>query len=208
MSAGTMARSVLLIAGLVLAGVILRSAGIEGGITAAGTRGPAAFVGMGALLCTVGMPRQVVAYAAGLAFGFWTGMALALLCEVIGAAADFAWARVIARDWAIRRLGTGGRIARVHRTLTARPFTATLTLRLLPIGNNLALNLLAGVGSIPLCPFIAASALGYLPQTVVFALLGEGVQVDRTIQIVLAAGLFVVSMGLGWLLMRRGPAVS
>ena len=91
-------------------------------------------------------------------------------------------------------------------TLRAHPFGSTLALRLFPVGNNLALNLLAGLSGLASLPFLAASALGYLPQTVVFALLGKGVRVDGAWQLALAGLLLALSVGLGLWLMRRHRA--
>ncbi len=54
-----------------------------------------------------------------------------------------------------------------------------------------------------MAPFLLASAIGYVPQTVVFALLGGGVRVDRGEQLLLAAALFVLASVLGLWLMRR-----
>ena len=90
--------------------------------------------------------------------------------------------------------------------LAGSPFGATLALRLLPVGNNLALNLLAGMAAISLVPFLAASAIGYLPQTLVFALLGKGIRVDGAWQMGLAVGLFVLSAAIGFALLRRHRA--
>ena len=90
--------------------------------------------------------------------------------------------------------------------LAGSPFNATLALRLLPVGNNLALNLLAGMAGVSLVPFLAGSAIGYLPQTVVFALLGKGIRVDGAWQLGLGVGLFVVSAVIGLLLLRQHKA--
>ncbi|MBD0276042.1 MAG: VTT domain-containing protein, partial [Acetobacteraceae bacterium] len=86
------------------------------------------------------------------------------------------------------------------------PFGSTLALRLLPVGNNLALNLLAGMAGIAPAPFLLASALGYAPQTAVFALLGKGVRVDGAWQVALAAGLLAGSVAIGLVLLRRNAA--
>ena len=200
----------LLLAGLVAAGFALRGLGLDTRIAAAGENGPAAFVALGAVACAVGAPRQVVAYAGGLAFGFWSGAVLALLAEALGCAADFWWARLIGRRWAARWLDRrdGGRLHRLDRFLAARAFAATLTLRLLPLGNNLALNLLAGVSGVAAVPFLVASVLGYVPQTVVFALLGGGVRVSEGAQLALAGGLLAASVALGVVLLRRRPALA
>lgn len=192
--------AVLLAAGLAAraygAGMLAHVTPTPGGILA--------FVAVGAIVSAAGVPRQVVAFAGGYAFGLWHGAALALLAQMLGCAADFWLARVAARAWAIRRIeaASAGRMARLDRFLAANPLTATLTLRLLPVGNNLVLNLLAGVSAMAAAPFLGATLVGYIPQTLVFALAGSGTQVDRTHQIGLAAALFVASAALGLLLLR------
>lgn len=200
-------RPALLLLGLLAAGWVLRRLGLDAGVATAGQRGPLAFVAVAAAACAVGVPRQVVAYSGGLAFGFWPGAALALLAEILGCIGDFYWARWVARAWAARWLarGGGGRLERLSRFLGANAFVATLTLRLLPVGNNLLLNLLAGVSSVAAGPFLAASALGYVPQTAVFALLGGGVRVSQGVQVVGAVALLALSIALGLLLARRRP---
>lgn len=198
-------RPVLLLVGLVGAGLLLRGAGV-GGFEHAGQHGPLAFVLLGGLACAVGVPRQAVAYAGGLAWGFWPGAALGLAAQVLGCAATLCWSRLVARRWAerwLRRRATG-RLARLDAFLARRPFAATLTLRLLPVGSNLVLNLAVGVSAVPVGSFLAASALGYVPQTVVFALLGGGVRVEHAAQVAVAVALFAVSLALGTALLRRG----
>jgi len=197
-------RPVLLVVGLVGAGLLLRGTGL-GDFEHAGQHGPLAFVLLGALACAVGVPRQAVAYAGGLAWGFWPGVVLGLAAQVLGCAATLAWSRLIARRWAARwlRRRAGGRLARLDAFLARNPFTATLTLRLLPAGSNVVLNLAAGVSAVPAGPFLAASALGYVPQTAVFALLGGGVRVEHALQVALACALFAASLALGAALLRR-----
>lgn len=200
-------RPTLLLAGLLGGGLLLRELGLDAGIEAAGRNGPWAFMGVAAAACAVGVPRQVIAYAGGLAFGFWPGGALALAAEALGCTISFLWARTVARAWAARWLARagGGRLDRLNRFLVANTFTATLTLRLLPVGNNLVLTLLAGVSSVAAGPFLLASVLGYVPQTAVFALLGGGVRVSQSAQVALAVALFVLSIALGLWLLRRRP---
>jgi uncharacterized membrane protein YdjX (TVP38/TMEM64 family) len=191
----------LLLAGLLAAGLALRSGLGREALDAPAQLGPAGFVLAAAIACALGVPRQIVAYAAGLGFGLWTGCVLALLAQVIGCAAAFVWARVVARDWAARRIR--GRLARLDAAMSRHPFTTTLTLRLLPVGNNLALNLLAGVSAVAGAPFLLASALGFVPQTMVFVLLGSGVRVGQGAQLALAVGLFGVASLVGFWLLRR-----
>ena len=191
----------LLLAGLLAAGLALRGGWGREALNAPAQAGPVVFVLVGGVACAVGVPRQVVAYAAGLGFGTLGGCALALVAETVGCAADFVWARIVARKWAARTIR--GRLARLDRQLSRHPFGATLTLRLLPVGSNLLLNLVAGVSGVAALPFLLASAVGYLPQTIVFAMLGGGVRVDHDAQLLLAGGLFALASVLGLWLMRR-----
>ena len=203
-------RPALLAAGLVLAGLSFRMvpraldpALIDRFVGGHGLAGALLFVVAAAAACAVGMPRQAAAFAGGYVFGVTGGAALALLAQVVGCAVDFGWARVVARPWAARRMR--GRLARWEAFIAARPFRTILTLRLLPVGNNLLLNLLAGASRVSPRPFLMASAFGYLPQTVVFALLGGGVRVAHSVQIGLGAALLAASTVLGACLLRSGP---
>ncbi len=193
---GALLKGALLLAGLVAAGFALRLLGQNALAGHTGPTGMAGFVAVGAVLTAAGLPRQAVAFAGGYWFGLWAGGALALLAQMLGCIADFTWARAIARDWARRFLSR--RLARLDQVLMARPFRATLTLRLLPVGNNLVLNLLAGAAGLPVVPFLAATVLGYLPQTVVFALAGGGVHLAHGAQLALGVALFAASAALGW----------
>ncbi len=195
------ARAALFLAGLVAAGLALRLLG-TGFLAARPTPlGAAAFFAVGAALTAFGLPRQAVAFAAGYAFGAWGGILLAMGAQLAGCCADFWWARAVARDWAAKRLR--GRLARLDRVLTTKPFTATLTLRLLPVGNNLLLNLLGGLSGLPALPFFAATLIGYLPQTAIFALAGSGVRVDRSAQLAVGGVLFAASAVLGVVVGRK-----
>ncbi len=161
---------------------------------------PVSVMLIGAALCAVGLPRQLVCYAAGARFGLAAGLGVAMAAQMLGCAADMILARTLARDWVAARLG--GRMARIDRLLSRRPFVATLTLRLLPVGNNLLLNLIAGVSGIAALPFLAASAIGYLPQTAVFVLAGTGAGTARWLPVALAVVLFALSASLGAALLR------
>jgi len=205
----------VLAGGLVVAGLLLRAIGAAPGtewvdrhVRGQGLIGEVVFLAAGAAATAVGAPRQGVAFLGGYAFGTVVGCGLTVAATVLGAAISLAWARLIGRRWAERQLDGrfGRRLRPLRDALAENPFGATLALRLLPVGNNLALNLLAGLAAIAPAPFLAASALGYLPQTLVFALLGKGVRVDGAWQLGLSAALFAVSIGIGFWLLRRARA--
>ncbi|NKC29452.1 TVP38/TMEM64 family protein [Falsiroseomonas selenitidurans] len=211
----SLAKLLLLAAGLLAAGALLRQMGgvpgtgwVDRSIRDEGLWGELVFVLMGAALTAAGVPRQSVAFLGGYAFGTVLGSALGLVAQLLGCATSFFWARLLGRPWAERRMQGrfGHRLRPLRDVLRADPFAATLALRLLPVGNNLALNLLGGMAGLAAGPFLAASALGYLPQTVVFALLGKGIRVEGAWQLALGIGLFGLSILIGLLLLRRHRA--
>ncbi|MBR0665902.1 TVP38/TMEM64 family protein [Roseomonas hellenica] len=212
---GALVKFAIMVAGLVAGGLLLRAVGaapgtdwVDAHIRDGGLLGEAVFLLLGTALTAAGAPRQGIAFLGGYAFGAVIGTALALLAQVAGCALSFGWARLVGRAWAERRMAGrfGHRLRPLRDSLAESPFGATLALRLLPIGNNLALNLLAGMAGIAFSPFLAASAIGYLPQTVVFALLGKGIRVDGAWQMALAGGLLAGSIAIGFWLLRRHRA--
>ncbi|GAB6052730.1 VTT domain-containing protein [Magnetospira thiophila] len=201
-------KGLLVLLSMVAIGFALKTLGggfdsdwIDHEIRGQGLAGEALFVAVCALAAAVGLPRQMVAFLGGYAFGLVGGTLLALLAVVLGCAFAFAYARLVGRSFIARRFGL--RIARVDSFLADNPFSMTLLIRLLPAGSNLVTNLVAGVTSVGALPFIAGSALGYIPQTLVFALAGSGVDVDPELRISLSIALFVVSGLLGLYLYRR-----
>lgn len=212
MSPAAIGRLLLLVAGLAAIGWAMRAVGAVPGtewvdlhVRDAGWQGEASFLLLGTVMGAAGLPRQAIAFLGGYAFGAVEGTALALLAQLLGCAAIFLWARAVGRAWAERRLArpSGARLRPLVETLRAEPFAASLALRLFPVGNNLLLNLLAGVSGLAAGRFLLASALGYLPQTVVFALLGKGVRVEGAWQLGLSLALLASSVALGLWLMRR-----
>ncbi len=198
-------KAALMMALLVCAGVLLRQAG-AGALrdVHANARGALVLVLAGGLMTAVGLPRQVLAFSAGFVFGAPWGVAWALLGQIIGCALGYTAARTIIGNWARRHLA--GRWQKLDRFIIAQPFTATLTLRLSPISNNVALNLLAGATGISAVAFLAGSLIGYIPQTIIFALLGSGVHVGERAQLAAGVALFFASAALGALLWQRGKA--
>lgn len=166
-----------------------------------GVAGEVLFVVVSSALVAVGMPRQFVAFGGGYAFGLVGGTLIALGAQVLGCVISFFYARLLGRRFVQQRFGA--RIAKVDAFLIGHPFTMTLLIRFLPAGNNLVTSLAAGVSTVSALPFIAGSAVGYIPQTLIFALIGTGVQIDPVVNIGLGVALFVVSGGLGVWLYRR-----
>lgn len=182
-------------------GGMLSERWIDSEIRGQGLTGELLFLAVGAAAITISVPRQVISFLGGYAFDVWLGSGLALLATVLSATFAFFWSRLLARSLVAHRFS--GRVERLDRFLSGNPFSMTLLIRLLPAGHNLTTNLIAGVSSVPALPFLGGSALGFIPQTLVFALAGSGVSLDPWSRIGGGAALFVVSGALGIHLYRK-----
>lgn len=201
-------KGLLFLTSLVGVFYLLRSIGldldqgwIDREVRGRGLTGEFVFIGVGALAMALGLPRQVTAFLGGYAFGALLGTALALLAAVIACALSFYYARMFGRALVTGRFPD--KVRHLDEFLGRHPFNMALLIRLLPVGHNLSTNLIAGVSSVPALPFISGSGLGYLPQTLVFALAGSGVNLDPTLRIGAAVVLFLLSAILGVSLYRR-----
>ena len=206
-------KGLVLLLTLIGVGVLLKTLSLENmadadwidqNIRGKGLAGLALFAGMGALFTGVGLPRQIIAFLAGYAYGFVMGTLMALFATAIGCGGAFFYARFLGQRFVTARLK--GKIRGVDEFLKKKPFTMTLIIRFMPVGSNIATNLAAGVSSIKALPFLAGSTLGFLPQTLIFALLGSGFQVDTGWRISLSAALFLLSAYFGFSLYRRHKA--
>jgi len=209
-SLGPIIKGLVMIAALAAIGAWLRTSDlgmaldeswVDAHIRGRGAVGWAIFAGATALFTGVGLPRQIVSFLGGYAFGALWGTALAAAGTLAGCMAAFGFARLLGRDFVMQRFAR--KIAKINAFLKENPFTMALVIRFMPLGSNLATNLAAGVSSIKPLPFFAGSLIGFLPQTLVFALLGSGIKVNPTWRIGLAVVLFLVSAWLGLALLRK-----
>ena len=166
-----------------------------------GVQGELLFVLIGSILTAVGFPRQGVSFLAGYSFGFIEGTVLGVAATALGCILTFYYARLLGRDFVKSRYQR--RIQRVDSFLHDNPFTMTLLIRFLPIGSNLVTNLAAGVSSVSAFAFVSGSALGYIPQTAISAMLGSGVNVDNKTMLIVGVVGFVISGVLGIYLYRK-----
>ena len=170
-----------------------------------GVSGELLFLAVGGLVTAVAIPRHIISFLGGYAFGALLGTALAVLATEIGCVIVFFYGRFVGRPLVNERMSEKmrARVLRVEDFLASNPFSMTLLIRLLPAGNNFATSLAAGVSRVPARPFLLGSLLGYVPQTFVFALAGSGIEVGARSRLVIAVVFFVVSGAIGIWLYRR-----
>lgn len=163
-------------------------------------QGKVSYFLVGFLFTLVGGPRQVVAFFAAYFFGFWPGFILGMLATSASSLAAALLARLFEDN--VRRL-VRGRVDIVFQLWRDNPLSTTIILRLLPVGSNLLTNLAAGSGGVPLGAFLAGSAIGYVPQMLIFSLMGSGVEMGGNAQIVFSIALFAVLSVISYWLYER-----
>ena len=94
----------------------------------------------------------------------------------------------------------------IHDFLSESTFVKALIIRILPLGSNFVTNIIAGATRIPFTPYVAGSALGFIPQMVVFTLAGGGIKLASEQQSQLTVILVLIACLLGlflWLTKRQ-----
>jgi uncharacterized membrane protein YdjX (TVP38/TMEM64 family) len=203
-------KGLVLIASLVVIGAAFKALGLADAldthwldeqVVGKGLWGEALFIVLGAVLTAVGVPRQLVAVGGGYAFGLLWGTMIALVAQTLGCALTFFYARLLGRSLIQNRFGQ--RIQRIDAFLRTHTFSMALLIRFLPVGSNVLTNLAVGVSSVRALPFLAGSAVGYIPQTVIFVVLGSGIHLDSMMHTVISVAMFVVSGLISVALYRR-----
>ncbi len=195
---------ILLLAGAgFLLGDLLDKTWIDQYVRDTGFRGQTLFVLAGGLLISLGLSRQFIAFLGGYGFGFVQGALLGMVAVIGGCITTFYVARLLVNS--TRRTFQNPRIQKASEFLHENTFSMTLLIRLLPAGSNWVVNLAAGATGIRSLPFFTGSALGFVPQMLIFALVGGGTQVGQVWQVGIAMILLVVAGSLGVYLYRKSP---
>lgn len=205
MAARFIFRGLLVIVILVLISYLLQDvldqSWVDAQVRDKGAAGVLMFVLVCCLLGSVGLSRQLIAFLGGYAFGFSQGFVLSMLAVVAACITTFYVARGLLRSFLEQRFSA--RIQRVDRFLHENTFSMALLVRLLPLGSNWMINIAAGVSSVSKWPFFLGSTLGYIPQMLIFSLVGSGARVDQFWQVAIAMALFVLATALGLVLYRN-----
>jgi uncharacterized membrane protein YdjX (TVP38/TMEM64 family) len=131
-----------------------------------------AYAVAGTVLVSIGFPRILLAAVGGAMFGVVLGTLWSQVAMTLAILAPFLYSRHLGRELVARRMGR--RLQQFDDLVGQHGFMVVLLIRLCPVGNNFLTNYLAGVTAIPLVTFLTASFLGYLPESLIFALLGSG----------------------------------
>src|SRR2546430_134110 len=107
----------------------------------------------------------------GFLFGSVLGTLIVVVPATLGATLAFLVARYLLRDWVERKFGD--RLEPFQRGFAKNAFSYLLTLRLIPLFPFFLVNLVSGLTRISLGTYVAATAIGIIPGSFVFAYAGR-----------------------------------
>jgi uncharacterized membrane protein YdjX (TVP38/TMEM64 family) len=136
-----------------------------------GAWGPVAILILGFLSPLAFLPRWPLAMLSGLLYGVGWGTALANVASAGGAWLQFRLARNLLAPTAAR-FRAHSLLARL-RVPPAQEFKVLFFLRVFPLSNFVATNLLAGSLNMRTRAFLTASFLGMIPSTLMYAAWGK-----------------------------------
>ena len=132
-----------------------------------------AFVVVYAAIVALSLPgAAAMTLIGGFLFGWPVGTAASALAATTGATLIFLLARTSLGDDLVRAAGAGA--ARLAARFQQHAFSYLLFLRLVPAFPFWMVNLVAALAGMRLPTYVAATLLGILPGTLVFAVIGSG----------------------------------
>lgn len=113
----------------------------------------------------------ILTLAGGFLFGSLFGMLFVNLGATTGATLAFLTARYLLRDWVEQKFGKW--LGPVQQGFTSNAFSYLMTLRLIPLFPFFIVNLVSGLTRMNVGTYVAATALGIIPGSFVYAYAGR-----------------------------------
>jgi uncharacterized membrane protein YdjX (TVP38/TMEM64 family) len=134
-----------------------------------------AYMGAYAVMVALSVPGALImTMTGGFLFGPLVGASAAVIGMTVGATIMFLVARSALGDFLKRHTPAGGMVSRVEAGVRANAFLYLLVLRLLPAVPFWLCNLASGFVNIPLRTYLAATIVGIIPSTFIYASIGAG----------------------------------
>jgi uncharacterized membrane protein YdjX (TVP38/TMEM64 family) len=132
---------------------------------------PLAFLAAHVVITVFPFPRTAFTLAAGLLFGSWYGVLIAVTASTLSAV--IALFLVRAFGWHLSALVSHPAVETVDTRLRQRGWLAVLSLRLIPAVPFAAINYAAGASAVRVLPYTGATLVGLLPGTSAVVILGD-----------------------------------
>lgn len=147
---------------------------------------PLAFLAAHIVVTVFPFPRSAFTLAAGLLFGPYLGVPLAVAASTISAV--LALLLVRAAGWQLSRLVRHPRVDSLDARLRERSWPTIVSMRLIPAVPFSVMNYAAGASTVRVLPYTLASLVGLIPGTAAVVILGDALTGN------VSPLLFVVSM--------------
>lgn len=132
----------------------------------------ALFILLYVVVTGLSLPGAVIlTLAGGFLFGGVSGTLFVNLGATTGATLAFLAARYLLRDWVEQKFGKW--IGPVQQGFAKNAFSYLMTLRLIPLFPFFAVNLVSGLTRVSIGTYVAATAIGIIPGSFVYAYAGR-----------------------------------
>jgi uncharacterized membrane protein YdjX (TVP38/TMEM64 family) len=139
--------------------------------TSVGPWFPLAFLAAHIVVTVFPFPRTAFTLAAGLLFGPYLGVPLAVVASTVSAV--IALLLVRAAGWQLSRLVRHPRVDSLDARLRDRGWPAVLSMRMIPAVPFSVLNYTAGASAVRVLPYTLATFVGLMPGTAAVVILGD-----------------------------------
>ena len=139
----------------------------------------------------------ILTLAGGFLFGAVWGMLFVNLGATTGATLAFLASRYLLRDWVERKFGKW--LVPVQKGFEQNAFSYLLTLRLIPLFPFFAVNLVSGLTRVNVGTYVAATALGIIPGSFVYAYAGRQLGTINSLKDIVSPGVIGALVLLGLL---------
>ena len=139
----------------------------------------------------------ILTLAGGFLFGALWGTLFVNLGATTGATLAFLASRYLLRDWVERKFGKW--LGPVQQGFTKNAFSYLLTLRLIPLFPFFVVNLVSGLTRMNIGTYVAATAVGIIPGSFVYAYAGRQLGTINSLKDIASPGVIGAFVLLGLL---------
>ncbi len=165
--------------------------------TSVGPWFPVAFLAAHIVVTVFPFPRTVFTLAAGLLFGPYLGVPLAVLASTLSAVVALLLVR--AAGWQLSRLVRHPRVDSLDARLRERGWPAIVSMRMIPAVPFSVVNYAAGASAVRVLPYTLATFVGLLPGTAAVVILGDALT-GNVSPLLFVVSLCTASLGIAGLL--------
>ena len=164
--------------------------------TSVGPWFPLAFLAAHIVVTVFPFPRTAFTLAAGLLFGPYLGVALAVAASTVSAVVALLLIR--AAGWQLSRLVRHPRVDSLDERLRDRGWPAVVSMRMIPAMPFSVVNYAAGASTVRVWPYTLATVIGLLPGTAAVVVLGDALTGNIS-PLLLVVSLCTASIGIAGL---------